>query len=236
MSPVTLLFVAGLVLVVTVAVVGFHLEQKRRERVLAFALGRAWLYEAEDPSLVDAFPGEPFGRGDSRRARTVLRGKESGRDFVAFDYTYETHTQTSKGRSTTVHRYAVVAVPLPVPLGVVEVRPEGVMSRAADAVGVSSDLELESEDFNRRFRVRARNAKLASDVLTPRTMEYLVAQQREMVPAFRISGGHVVAWRTGRLEPLEVVTTCAVLDRVLDGVPSFVWRDAGLRDGYDPGP
>jgi hypothetical protein len=235
-SWVALLFLAGLAVVVTVAVVAFNLEQKRRERVLAFALGRGWLYEADDPSLVDAFPGEPFGRGDSRRARTVLRGKESGRDFVAFDYSYATHTQTSKERRTTVHRYAVVAVPLPVPLGVVEVRPEGLMARAADAIGVSGDLELESEDFNRRFRVRARNAKLASDVLSPRTMEYLVAQRRDAVPAFRVSGGHVVAWRTGRLEPMEVVRTCAVLDRVLDGVPSFVWRDAGLPGGYDPGP
>ena len=166
----------------------------------------------------------------------MLRGKESGRDFVAFDYSYETHTNTSKGRSSTTHNFAVCVVALPVPLGVVEVRPEGLMSRAADAMGVSSDLELESEDFNRRYRVRARNAKLASDVLPPRTMEYLVAQPRDVVPAFRLSGGHLVTWRSGRLEPAEVVTTCAVMDRVLDGIPSFVWRDAGLPGGYDPGP
>jgi hypothetical protein len=226
----------GLVVVGTVAVVGWRTEQKRRDRVLAFALGRAWLYEAEDPSLVDVFAGEPFGQGDGRRARTVLRGKESGRDFVAFDYSYETHTNTSKGRSTTTHHFAVCVVALPVPLGVVEVRPEGLMSRAADAMGVSSDLELESEDFNRRYRVRARNAKLASDVLPPRTMEYLVTQPRDVVPAFRLSGGPLVTWRSGRLEPAEVVTTCAVMDRVLDGIPSFVWRDAGLPGGYDPGP
>ena len=81
----------------------------------------------------------------------MLRGKEAGRDFVAFDYSYETHTNTSKGRSTTTHTFAVCVVPLPVPLGVVEVRPEGLMSRAADAMGVSSDLELESEEFNRRL-------------------------------------------------------------------------------------
>ena len=81
----------GLVVVGTVAVIGWRLEQKRRDRVLADALGRAWLFEAEDPSLVDAFPGEPFGQGDGRQARTVLRGRESGRDFVTFDYSYETH-------------------------------------------------------------------------------------------------------------------------------------------------
>ena len=231
-----MLALLGLAVVVAVAVIGWRLEQKRRDRVLAYALARAWLFEAEDPSLVDAFPGEPFGQGDGRRARTVLRGKEAGRDFVAFDYSYETHANSSKGRSTTTHRFAVCVLPLPVPLGVVEVRPEGLVSRAADAMGVSSDLELESEDFNRRFRVRARNAKLASDVLPPRTMEYLVGQPREAVPAFRLSGAHLVTWRSGRLDPAELVTTCAVMDRVLDGIPSFVWRDAGLPGGYDPGP
>lgn len=232
----SLLLVIGVVVVVTVAVVGYRLEQKRRDRVMAYALSRAWTFEAEDRSLVDAWPGQPFGQGDNRRATTVLKGLEAGRPFVAFDYRYDTHTNTSKGRSTSTHRFAVCAVPLPAWLGVVEVLPEDLFSRAAGAVGVLHDLDLESEDFNRRFRVRARNAKLASDVLSPRTMEYLVGLPAEAVTAMRLQGGHLLAWRTGRLEPADVVRTCAVLDRVIDGIPSFVWRDAGLTGGYDPAP
>jgi hypothetical protein len=54
------------------------------------------------------------------------------------------------------------------------------------------------------------------------------------VTAFRLQGTHVIAWRDGRLEPSDVVRTCAILDRVVDGIPSFVWRDAGLPGGYDP--
>ena len=233
MDPMVLA-VLGLAVVGAVAVVGYRLEQKRRERVLAYALGRGWRYDGEDPALVDAWPGEPFGRGDNRRARSVLSGQESGREFVAFDYSYDTHTNTSKGRRTTTHRFAVCVVPLPTALGVVEVLPENVLTRAAGAVGVSSDLDLESEDFNRRYRVRARNAKLASDVLPPRTMEYLVALPADAVTAFRLQGMHLIAWRDGRLEPADVVRTCAILDRVVDGIPSFVWRDAGLPGGYDP--
>jgi hypothetical protein len=228
------LVVLGLAVVAVVAVVGFQLEQKRRDRVLAYALGRGWRYDGEDRSLVDAWPGQPFGEGDNRRARSVLTGQESGRSFVAFDYSYDTHTNTSKGRRTRTHRYAVCVVPLPTALGVVAVLPENVLTRAAGAVGVSSDIDLESEAFNRRFRVRARNAKLASDVLPPRTMDYLVGLPADTVPAFRLQGTHVVAWRDGRLEPADVVRTCAVIDRVIDGIPSFVWRDAGLPGGYDP--
>ena len=231
---VALLGVAVAAVAVVVAVVGFQLEQKRRDRVLAYALRRSWRYDGEDPSLVDAWPGEPFGEGDNRRARTVLSGQESGRSFVAFDYSYQTHTNTSKGRRTTTHHYAVTVVPLPTALGVVAVLPENLLTRAAGAMGVASDIDLESEDFNRRFRVRARNPKLASDVLPPRTMDYLVGLPADTVPAFRLQATHVIAWREGRLEPAAVVRTCAVLDRVIDGIPSFVWRDAGLTGGYDP--
>ena len=230
-----ILLLTALVALVVVVLVGvFVLERKRRERMIQFALMRGWQYAGEDPGLVGLFTGDPFGEGDDREARNVLTGQESGRPFTAFDYSYETRSTDSKGHtSTTTHRFGICAVPLPVPLGTVEVAPENVLTRMAGAVGVLSDIDLESEDFNRRFRVRAGDRKLACDVLTPRTMEYLLSGAPE---AWRMEGGHVVSWHPGRLDAAEVVRTCAVLDRVLDGIPSFVWRDAGLASGYDPEP
>lgn len=226
------LFGVGLV---AVLVGGFVLERKRRERMMQFALMRGWQYVGEDPTLADRWAGEPFGKGDRRRARNVLSGQEAGRPFTAFDYSYETHSTSSKGqRTTTTHRFGVCVVPLPAALGRVEVLPEDALTRVAGAVGLMPDLDLESEDFNRRFRVRARDPKLASDVLTPRTMHYLLAADPE---AFRIEGAELLSWHRGRLDPAEVVRTCAVLDRVVSGIPSFVWRDAGLPvSGYDPAP
>jgi hypothetical protein len=222
--------------VVAVLVVGFVLERKRREHLLLFATRRGWRYVGEDRSLAQRFDGTPFGRGDRRRARNVLTGTETGRPFTAFDYSYETHRTDSKGhRSTQTHRFAVCAVPLPAPVGMLEVAPEGVLSRAAGAVGLVQDIDLESEGFNRRFSVRAADRKLASDVLTPRTMQYLESVRPA---AWRLQGAHIVSWRSGRLDPAEVVRTCAVLCRVVDGIPSFVWKDAGTRlaGGYDPRP
>ncbi len=57
----------------------------------------------------------------------------------------------------------VVAMRLPVPLGWVEVTGEGLAAKLVKTVG-GQDVELESAEFNRRFRVRAHDAKLASDV------------------------------------------------------------------------
>lgn len=222
--------------VVAVLVGGFVLERKRRERLMQYALHRGWAYAGEDPVLADAFRGTPFGKGDRRRARNVLTGEESGRPFTAFDYSYETHSTDSKGnRTTSTHRYGVVVVPLPGALGTVEVTPEGMFSRAAGAVGLVSDIDLESEEFNRRFRVRASDRKLASDVLPPRTMHFLVSVRPE---AWRVQDRHILSWHDGRLDPAEVVRTCAVLSRVVDGIPSFVWKDAGpgAATGYDPRP
>jgi hypothetical protein len=221
----TLLFVLFGLGAVAIAIGGFLLEQKRRERLMQFALKRGWQYTPEVPALCDRWPGTPFGKGDSPRARNVLSGTESGRPFTAFDYTYETHSTDSKGnRSTTTHRWAVTVVPMPGYLGHVEVVPEGVLDRMAGAVGLVQDIDLESEDFNRRFRVSARSPKLASDILTPRTMEYLLAMDAE---GWRTCGSDLVGFAEGRLEPIEVIKTCSVLGRVQGGVPSFVWKDHG---------
>jgi hypothetical protein len=217
------LFGAG---VVALLVGGYLLERKRRERLMQFAVMRGWRYVAEDPRLVTRWDGAPFGKGDRRRARNVLTGQEAGRPFTAFDYSYETYSTDSKGhRKTTTHRFGVCAVPLPAGLGVVEVVPEDVFTRMASAVGLMADIELESEDFNRAFRVRAADPKLASDVLGPRTMHHLLATRPE---AWRLQGAHILSWHDGRLEPAEVVRTCAVLAQVIDGIPAFVWKDAGI--------
>jgi hypothetical protein len=212
-----------------VLVVGYVLERKRRDRLMQFALMRGWRYAGEDPTLASRWGGAPFGKGDRRRARNVLSGHEAGRQFTAFDYSYETHSTDSKGnRTTSTHRFTVCAVPLPGALPVVEVLPEDVFTRMASAVGLATDIELESEAFNRAFRVRAADPKLASDVLSPRTMQYLLAARSD---AWRLEGDHVVAWHDGRLDPAGIVKTCAVIDRVIDGIPNFVWKDAGVPTG-----
>ena len=221
-----------------VLVGGYLLDKKRRERLMQYALMRGWTYAGEDPSLVDRWPGDPFGKGDHRRARNVLTGTESGRPFTAFDYSYQTHSTDSKGhRNTTTHRWTVCVVPMPAWLGQVQVVPENLFHRMADAVGLLTDIDLESEAFNRKYRVSASSAKLASDILTPRTMEYLLSVDAE---GWRTCGTDLVGFAQGRLDPAEVVRTAAILGRVQDGIPSFVWHDAGVPNarqtwGADPG-
>ena len=84
------------------------------------------------------------------------------------------------------------------------------------------DIELESEDFNRRFRVHSDDRKFACDVLSPRTMEALLARPDAR---WRIEGVDILTWRDGRITPDAVASMTFDLQTVVAGIPSFVWKD-----------
>jgi Protein of unknown function (DUF3137) len=213
-----------------VLLVGYLQDAKRRQALVSYCASMRWSYAAEDDSFTERWNGSPFGVGDRRRATNVVRGTDRGAAFVAPDYQYDTETTDSRGRrNRTTHHYAVVALGLPTVLPRLEVIPEGLLQRAAAAVGLGSDIELESEDFNRRYTVHARQPKFASDVLTPRTMEALLAAPPL---AWRIEMADLVCWESGRLAPVDVLARLATLHHVVDGIPSFVWHDNGL--GTEP--
>jgi hypothetical protein len=217
-----LLLVLGIGVVVLVAVLSYRAEQKRRALLQGFALSQGWTYAAEDDSWCDRFVGTPFGQGDDRSATNILTGPFGDTDMVAFDYSYETSTTDSKGhRTTTTHRFAVCALRMPAPLPGLELGPESVLTRFAGAIGFD-DVELESEAFNRQYRVKAQNPKLAYDVLHPRTMQALLAR-----PALhmRLLDVDAVCWDDGRTEPAELMERLSTLQLVVAGIPSFVWSD-----------
>lgn len=226
----TALFLVVAAIGISVAIYSYLADQKRRQALQQFALSKQWRYEAEDPSLTVFAEGTPFGEGDHQRAQNVLHGSSSGFDMVAFDYSYQTHSTDAKGnRTTTTHRYAVCGLRLPAYLPSVQVTGESVFHKAAQLLGFD-DIELESDEFNRRFHVSARDRKFATDVLTPRTMQALLAAP---TTNWRIEGPLILAWQAGKLEPVGLLGRLSVLSTVVAGVPSFVWRDHGAADG-DP--
>jgi hypothetical protein len=225
-----LLLLLGVVVVIGVAVGGWALERKRREALFAWCALHGWTYARSDDSLTWRWHGTPFGVGERRRAENVLQGTVGSRPALAFDYSYQTSSTDSKGnRTTTTHRFAVVVVGgLPVPLPRLEVTPDNVLKRAAAAIGLGAeDIHLESDDFNRRFRVTCPDRKLAFDVLHPRLMQMLL---HAPAVAWRFDGTELVSWDSGRVAPDEALVRAMMLSSVVDAVPTFVWKDRG----YDP--
>ncbi len=219
---VVLLAIGGFGLVGLLGWLGWRAAKKRRELLAAFAASQGWSYVPRDDSWTERFRGSPFGDGDNRKALNILQGTFRDRPVLAFDYSYQTHSTDSEGRrSTTTHRYACCALGLPAWLPKVELVPESVFGRLGTALGMQ-DIELESEDFNRRYRVRADVPKTAYDVLSPRTMEALLAR-----PALhlRLSGADALCWESGSHSPAELLQRLDTLSVLLDGIPSFVWSD-----------
>jgi Protein of unknown function (DUF3137) len=219
--PLVLIVVVG----VALAYFGYRSwqqEQKRRELLMMWATNSGFSFAAEDDGWCDRWHASPFGEGDHRRARNVITGMHKERAFVAFDYSYETHSSNGKGgQTTTTHRYVVTSLQLPGYLPQLQVTPENVMTRLGNALGLD-DIELESEDFNRRFRVHAQDRKFACDVLSPRTMQMLLSRPAS---SWRIDGSDILAWQDGRLSPALCLATTSQLQDIVDGIPSFVWHD-----------
>jgi hypothetical protein len=207
----------------------YVLAKKRREAFAAFAAQQGFSYLPENNSLAGHWAGTPFQTGDHRRVRNVLSGDYQGRQIVAFDYSYQTHSSNGKGgRRTTTHKFGVVVMQLPGPLPQLEVTHEGIFGGAvANALGFG-DLRFESEQFNRAFRVIADDPRFGHSVIHPQMMELLLARGEI---GWRIEGNSLIGWDAGPHSPVEVMNRLQLLQSVVDNVPPYVWRDYA---GVDP--
>jgi hypothetical protein len=223
-----------LVPIVFVVALGFfylnHLAaKKRRELFAGFAAQQGWTYQPANNALAGQWSGTPFRTGDNRQVRNVLSGAFNGHQMVAFDYSYQTHSTDSKGRrTTTTHKFGVVVLQLPGALPHLEVTHEGIFGGAvANAFGFR-DLQFESDQFNRAFRVKADDERFGHAVVTPRMMELLLARGEI---GWRIEGNSLVGWDKGAHDPAEVMNRLALLHQVVEQVPPYVWKDYA---GVDP--
>jgi hypothetical protein len=198
------------------------LERRRRSRFIAGAAARGWTYAPRDRRLPQRWDSWPFGQGRRRRARHVLRGTVDDRPCVAFEYTFRHRVPGGpQGPAEAVATWSVVAVALPSPLPRVAVARSGPLGRVAAALG-RQGFELESEDFNRRFRVRTDDPRVASDVLHPRMMAELLDGP---FYDFRLDAADALSCRPGRMRLEDVDDRLAFLSRVVARIPAYVWRD-----------
>jgi hypothetical protein len=220
---VVLFVFAGIGLVVY----SFVQAAKRRQELATYAVSRGWRYEAEQPMLVDRFAGPPFGIGSDRHAGNAVYGQHDGRDFVSFDYEYETSSGSGKDRRTTTHSFSIVALSMGVSLPSLRVDPENFIERVVGRV-TNSDIDLELEDFNRAFTVTCPDRKFASDVLHPQMMEFLL-QHRDI--GWRFERDSMLMVSDALRSVAEIDATLALMDQISDKIPDFVWRQVRGQGG-----
>lgn len=219
----TLLLGTVAFVVVAAVVLTFVREVPRRRRARAqqrWAAERGWQVRG-DQGLAERMLGM-FGVGSSCRVSQLIAGGYSGRPAMTFQYW--------EGGGNTSVRCHVVAVSLPVRLPALRISPEAMTDQVVAAVG-GQDIAFESEAFNGAWRVRAEDAKFAHDVLHPRMMERLLADDARGLSVW-VVGSELLCWVPGAPDLTTVDERLAVLTAVADAIPRFVWLDRG----YDPGP
>lgn len=220
--PESLFLVIAIVVVVGLIVLTAYGEKVKRERLESFAAAIGWTYQKEARHLVGRWLGQPFNLGHSRRASHLLAGTFQGHQFAAFEYRYT--TGSGKSRSTTVLNVTMVSLPVHLPH--LEITNEGVGARIAKVLG-GQDIQFESEEFNRRWRVEAAALKTAHDIVHPRFMEYLVAGPPDPL---RFEGTDVWTWHLGPIRTDALHPRLTRLVQVVEMVPRHVWQDYG----HDP--
>lgn len=188
-----------------------------------------WSYLMRDDNWAYHFDALPSADG-GREAWHVLRGGHRERRVDAFHYFYHREERDREGRiRLRTHRYMVVNVLLPAS------RPTLTVSR--ETLWESKfDLDLESVEFNKTFKVKVDrdDAKFAYDVLHPRMMEHLLADQRatEFRWPFRFERGDLYTWEEWPrdLDMAVVMHKADYLIDVLERVPAFVWASPPPRN------
>ncbi|MBL1080067.1 hypothetical protein JK358_37290 [Nocardia sp. 2] len=213
------LLVVVAAVVLGVANAGLRQKARRLEmaRMHQWAQRNGLHYTPGDNSIAALSAHAPFGIGSNRVGHNVFRGTHRGRAMIFGEYRYT----VKNNKSTVVHPWQFVALAMPAPRPWLNLRRDhgGLFSRPG-----RKGLLLESQEFNERFRIDTASERFAYDVLSPRTMEWLLADARADTVGFRFEGQWAITVRAGTLNPDEVWFYAEYLHDVIGLVPDFVWR------------
>jgi hypothetical protein len=195
-------------------------SSRQRKEFSTFAARLGWQFVGTTREYSGRFSSFPFDADSSSVQENVLRGSLNGVRCVAF-----THVRTirdANGNKST-EPFATALVELPVILPRIELVPETLAERLVKSVG-GGDLDVESYEFNRRWRVLCHDPRYAHAVLDPRMVERLL-QPDALELAIRIEGGAVMAWRPGLAGTDSLARRFGVLTAIARRIPEHVARE-----------
>ena len=216
-----------------------------RLRTWAKVTGWAW-WGSDDQSLAQMCHHDPFV-GGPQRVSEAMRGTYGGREAVSFVTTIGGRDATQlvtdlsglggsslgSRRNDQQVRIHVVAVRLPMWLPMVDVVPETLGVKIEKATG-AQDLQFESDQFNRAYRVQARDERAAYALIQPVLMERLLRDDALSV-AWRTDGTWVVSWQYGTTDLDSLARRLGVLSAVAGSIRPHVWQQYGVDTaGWDP--
>ncbi|MFW2512519.1 hypothetical protein ACNI3K_01940 [Demequina sp. SO4-13] len=199
----------------------FTRARRLHDEYQTFAHSHGWEYLARSFEYDSRFASFPFGEGGARRQESVVRGEFNGQRCATFAQVYEIARE--RGAPATVHAYQVTMAELPVALPRIDIVPQSLPATLAKALG-GRDIDVESHEFNVRWRVLCDDARYGHAVIDPRMIERLLYSDVEGM-AVRIEGGAVYVWTAGRQGAHDLARRLAVVSGIARRIPAHVIRE-----------
>ena len=225
--------VIGVVLLCGVA--AYYAHQQAKKRLTALNLLANQLGLRFDPGA-NSRHDERFAQfaafqvGANRAAYNTLSGTTGvgghQQPVVMGDFRYVVESGSGKNRRRVTHHlsYLLVGVPFePVPS--LLVRREHFFDKVTDFLGFD-DIDFESVEFSRRFHVGSSDKRFAWDLIDPRMMEFLMAEE---TPAIDMKDGWICMAGKSTWAADELSDRLSFVGRFIEHWPEHVVR--GVREG-----
>lgn len=198
---------------------------KRRDSAAALATRLGLSYLRGDDLGIARLPHPIFRMGDRQKASNLVAGAFRDRPVVMFDYEYMVDRTDADGkRSTSTYRFSGVKVDLDIRCPATVIRRERVTTKLANALGLGSDVQFESDAFNRAFEVRSGSQQFAFTLVDAAMMEWLMANASDL--DIQLEPGALVV--ITRRRPWNEMETLAVrIHGFIDQFPRLVWSSYG---------
>jgi hypothetical protein len=174
--------------------------------------------DPDDPLGLLDLPFVLFGRAASVRAiENTAIGVRDGANVVVADYRY---SPSDAAERDDYRRYTCVLTDAPAWWPDLSVAPAGLAARLRSTFALP-DIEMESEEFNRRFDVRSSDRRFASALLDARMMRWLLDE----VPGvgFEVVGRRLMVFRPRTTASLDdVARALSLADGFAERIPGTV--------------
>ncbi|MDQ1474980.1 MAG: hypothetical protein QOE62_209 [Actinomycetota bacterium] len=195
-------------------------RQERIAAVAALAQRIGFSFAAADDEHVVDMPFQLFARGDGREVELVISGNHNGVPLRLFDYMYYDESSDGKGgRTRSYHRYTCAIATISASCPRLNLGHETFFTRLGDHLGMG-DVELEYDDFNRRFRVKCDDQKFAFSLLDGNMMQWLLGT--DGFESVEVDGPWVLLARD-RLDPAQWLDLANWIDVFVRQIPSVVF-------------
>lgn len=169
-----------------------------------------------EPEFVPFF--ELYQLGSSRTIRPAIIGLDgNGTKWYLLDYRYT----VSSGKNSHTYQYSVVVARVGMQFPKMSLTLQHFLHSVGKMLG-AREVEVESEEFNKRYYVKTSDPKLALDLLHPQMIEYLLSQEPL---EWHFSGPYVMIAVLGKATVQDFEQRMRYVQDFLDRIPDYYKQD-----------